>query len=111
MTKTTLPTNGVLYNQHETDIARHRFGTICLAAFSWWGALQGFGPAIALKIIGDDLSTTPYVGNQPGAYSPTFFLFLIGWAPFCILAAYLIHRYAQINKQSNKHQTIIIAMA
>lgn len=28
-----------------TAVAQHRFGTSCLAAFSWWGALQGFGPA------------------------------------------------------------------
>jgi type IV secretory pathway TrbD component len=79
-----------------TDVARHRLGMSCLAAFSWWGALQGFGPAIALAITGDDPSTSPYLGNQPGSFSPAFFLFLVSWAPFFFLAAYLIYRSAKL---------------
>lgn len=75
---------------HAAAVARHRFGMSCLAAFSWWGALQGFGPAIAIAIQGDDPSTSVYMGNQPGSFSPAFFLFLISWAPFFLLAAYLI---------------------
>ncbi len=79
-----------------TDVARHRFGMSCLAAFSWWGALQGFGPAIAIAIKGDDPSTSTYLGNQPGPFSPAFFLFLVGWAPFFCLAAYLICRFTKL---------------
>nr|WP_290223542.1 hypothetical protein [Trichocoleus desertorum] len=78
------------------DVAKHRLGMSCLAAFSWWGALQGFGPAIAIAIKGDDLSTNAYLGNQPGSFSPAFFLFLIGWAPFFVLAAYLIRHFTKL---------------
>jgi len=35
---------------------QHGFGMSALAAFSWWGALQGFGPAIAIAIKGLDRS-------------------------------------------------------
>lgn len=83
-------------NNREADVARHRFGMSCLAGFSWWGALQGFGPAIAILINGDDLSTTAYVGNQPGPFSPAFFFFFIAWAPFFVLAAYLIRRFQKL---------------
>jgi hypothetical protein len=83
-------------NNCATDVARHRFGMSCLAAFSWWGALQGFGPAIAIAFKGDDPSTSAYLGNQPGPFSPAFFLFLVGWAPFFVLAAYLIRRFTKL---------------
>ena len=86
-----------LYHNRATAVSRHRFGMSCLAAFSWWGALQGFGPAIALAITGDDPSTDAYLGNQPGSFSPAFFLFLVGWAPFCFLAAYLIRRFKRLH--------------
>lgn len=79
-----------------TAVARHRFGMSCLAAFSWWGALQGFGPAISIAIQGDDPSTSAYLGNQPGSFSPAFFLFLVSWAPFFFLAAYLIRRFNKL---------------
>ena len=79
-------------SKHERDVARHRLGTSYLAAFSWWGALQGFGPAIFILINGDDLSTTPYVGNQQGSFTPAFFLFFVAWAPFFFFATYLIRR-------------------
>jgi len=65
-----------------TDVARHRLSMSCLAAFSWWGALQGFGPAIVIAIKGDDPSTSAYLGDQPGSFSPAFLFFLVGWAPF-----------------------------
>ncbi|MGR3274083.1 hypothetical protein ACSYAD_03125 [Acaryochloris marina NIES-2412] len=83
-------------NHREADVARHRLGMSCLAAYSWWGALQGFGPAIAILINGDDLSTTAYVGNQPGPFSPAFFLFFVAWVPFFVLAAYLIRRFQKL---------------
>ena len=83
-------------NNRETYVARHRFGMSCLAAFSWWGAFQGFGPAIFIMLNGDDLSTRAYLGNQPGPFSPAFFLFFISWAPFFFLAAYLIHRFNKL---------------
>ena len=78
-----------------TGLTLHRFGMSCLAAFSWWGALQGFGPAIPIALQGDDLSTSVYLGNQPGPFSLAFFLFLVGWAPFFFLAAYLIRRFTK----------------
>jgi hypothetical protein len=52
--------------------------------------------AIAIALKGDDLSTNAYVGNQPGSFSPAFFLFLVGWAPFFLLAAYLICRFTKL---------------
>ncbi len=79
-----------------TAVARHRFGMSCLAPFSWWGAMQGFGPAIPIAIQGDDPSTDADIGNQAGAFSPAFFLFLINWAPFFLLAAYLIRRSTKL---------------
>jgi NADH:ubiquinone oxidoreductase subunit 6 (subunit J) len=84
-------------HDHERNVARHRFGMSCLAAFSWWGAFQGFGPAIAISINGNDPSTSAYLGNQPGSFSPAFLLFLAGWAPFFFLAAYLIRRFAKLS--------------
>ncbi len=92
MARTTLSSE----SNRATDVARHRFGMSCLAAFSWWGALQGFGPAIAIALKGDDPSTHAYLGNQPGPFSPAFFLFLVGWAPFFLLAAYLIRRFTKL---------------
>ncbi len=89
-------TTSASYHNRATAVAQHRFGMSCLAAFSWWGALQGFGPAIALSITGDDPSTSAYLGNQPGSFSPAFFLFLVGWAPFFFLAAYLIRRFKKL---------------
>lgn len=83
-------------NHREADVARHRVGMSCLAGYSWWGALQGFGPAIAILINGDDLSTTAYVGNQPGPFSLTFVLFFVAWAPFFAFAAYLIRRFQKL---------------
>ena len=63
-----------------------------LAAFSWWGALQGFGPAIAIAIKGIDRSMAPYVGNRPGPYSPMIWQFFIGWAIWFGLGAWLWKR-------------------
>ncbi|BAY34587.1 hypothetical protein NIES2107_64920 [Nostoc carneum NIES-2107] len=83
-------------NHHETAVARHRFGMSCLAAFSWWGAIQGFGPGILIALKGDDPATSTYLGNQPGSFSPAFFFFLVGWAPFFFLAAYLIRRFNKL---------------
>lgn len=83
-------------NNRATDVARHRLGMSCLAAFSWWGALQGFGPGIVLALKGNDPSTSAYLGNQPGPFSPAFFFFLVGWAPFFFLAAYLIRRFTKL---------------
>jgi hypothetical protein len=80
------------------DVARHRFGMSCLAAFSWWGVFQGFGSAIVISVKGNDPSTGPYLGNQPGPFSPAFFLFFLGWAPFFCLAAYLIRRFTKLRQ-------------
>lgn len=86
------------WSNREADVARHRLGMSCLAAFSWWSALQGFGPALALIFNGDDLSTRAYVGNQPGSFSFTFVLFFVSWAPFFGLAAYLIRRSKRLRQ-------------
>lgn len=71
-------------------LAVHRAGMSCIAAFCWWGALQGFAPAMLIAIRGDDYSTTAYVGNQPGAFTADFFLFLLLWGPFVFLAMRLM---------------------
>ena len=79
---------------HRADgVARHRVGMTFLGAFSWWGALQGFGPAIGIAIKGPDLSTTPYVGDLPGPFSSYFYLFLVAWLPLFALAVFLVRRY------------------
>lgn len=77
------------------SVAQHRFTMLFLAAFSFWGALQGFGPAIGIAINGVDRTATPYVGDQPGPFTPFFFAFLVGWAPSFLLAAYLLRRHAR----------------
>lgn len=74
-------------------LAQHRFGMTFLGAFSWWGALQGFGPAIGIAVKGPDMSTAAYVGDRPGPYSPYVLFFLIGWVPILALAAFLVRRY------------------
>jgi hypothetical protein len=74
-------------------VARHRIGMTFLGAFSWWGALQGFGPAIGHAVKGPDMSTTPYVGDQPGPYANYFVFFLVGWVPILAIGAFLIRRY------------------
>ena len=74
-------------------VARHRVGMTFLGAFSWWGALQGFGPAIGYAIKGPDLSTTPYVGDRPGPFAAYFVLFLVAWVPLVALAVVLIRRF------------------
>ena len=76
-------------------VRRHRFAMMTLVAFSWWGALQGFGPAIGIALVGDDPSVTPYVGDQPGPFTFVFFAFLIGWAPAFVVAALLARRWAR----------------
>jgi len=73
-------------------LAIHRTGMSCIAAFCWWGALQGFAPALLISIRGDDVSTTAYVGNQPGPFTVDFFVFLLAWAPFVFLAMHLMRR-------------------
>lgn len=72
-------------------VAQHRFAMLFLVAFSWWGALQGFGPALGRWVVGDDPSTRAYVGHLPGDFSPAFFGFLVSWAPAFVVAA-LLHR-------------------
>ncbi len=83
----------VVLGARASGVARHRFGMSFLAAFSWWGALQGFGPAIGHAIKGVDQSTTPYVGDRPGPFTPFFFLFLVGWGLPFLLGAYFVRRF------------------
>jgi hypothetical protein len=72
----------------KAGIAQHGFGMSFLAAFSWWGALQGFGPAIGIAIQGIDRSIAPYIGNRPGPYSPMIWQFLVGWGLCFALGAW-----------------------
>jgi hypothetical protein len=74
-------------------VAHHRIGMGILSAFSWWGALQGFGPAIGILVKGTDPSTTPYVGDRPGPFTPMIFFFLVPWAACFAIAAWLVRRY------------------
>lgn len=76
-------------------VARHRLSMLFLGAFSWWGALQGFGPAIGRALAGDDLSTDAYTGHLPGGFSPAFFAFLIPWTPAFLAAAVMYRRFAK----------------
>lgn len=78
---------------HERSVARHRVGMTFLAAFSWWGAMQGFGPAIGMAIRGPDMSTLPYLGDRPGPYAPYVLFFLVAWVPLLVLAVYLVRRF------------------
>ena len=77
------------------SVAQHRFAMLFLAAFAWWGAFQGFGPALGRAFAGDDMSTAPYVGHLPGDFSPAFFGFLVVWAPAFVIAAFLHRRFAR----------------
>ncbi len=85
----------VLVGRMPPSIAQHRAAMLFLAAFSWWGALQGFGPALGRLFMGDDLGTAAYTGHLRGSFSPTFFAFLIGWAPFFVAAAWTSRRFAR----------------
>jgi MFS family permease len=69
---------------------QHRFVILFLAAFSWWGALQGFGPALVIAVMGVDNNAVTYTGNLPGEFKASFFLFLLAWLPPFIVAAYLM---------------------
>ena len=80
-------------NLADFGIHQHRIGILSLVAFSWWGALQGFGPGLAITIMGVDNSNTDYMGNLPGDFSPQFLYFLLAWLPFCLVALYLIRRF------------------
>ena len=74
-------------------VAHHRIGMGVLSAFSWWGALQGFGPAIGILVKGVDTSTTPYVGDRPGPFTPMGFFFLIPWAACFVIAGLIVRRF------------------
>ncbi len=74
---------------------QHRFIILFLAAFSWWGALQGFGPALVIAVAGVDNSATTYTGNLPGEFKASFFLFLLAWLPPFVVAAYLMRVFKQ----------------
>lgn len=60
----------------------HRIGMLSMISFSWWGAFQGFGPAIGIRIFGVNNSISTYTGNLPGYYSHSFFFFLLPWLFF-----------------------------
>ena len=81
-----------LDDDRRARVARHRIGMIFLAAFSWWGAFQGFGPAIGIALRGADASTAPYRGGAPGPFTPLFWVFLATWAPVFLLGGYLVRR-------------------
>lgn len=76
----------------------HRFHLLLLAAFSWWGAAQGFGPGIGIALGGVG-PVTPYVGDQPGRFSLAFVVFLVGWAPAFLVAGWMLRRYRASERQ------------
>ena len=80
-------------NRADFGLHQHRFNILCLVAFSWWGAMQGFGPGLAIALTGVDNSVASYTGHLPGDFSPQFFYFLIAWLPFFLIAVYLIRRF------------------
>lgn len=66
-------------------LSRHKMIMGLLGGFSWWGALQGFGPAIGIAFVGVNRSMEPYRGDQPGPFSPSFLVYLLVWAlPFLV---------------------------
>lgn len=77
---------------------QHRFGMLSLAAFSWWGALQGFGPTLVMRLTGANSGANVYTGNLPGNFSPDFFLFLLAWLPPFLIAVYLMWHYGRVKK-------------
>jgi hypothetical protein len=83
-------------------IMQHGFGMSFLAAFSWWGAVQGFGPAMAIAVKGIDRSMAPYVGDRPGPYSPMIWQFLIGWGVWFALGAWLWRRTRARRQRSER---------
>ncbi|MBV1869629.1 MAG: hypothetical protein KUG76_01880 [Gammaproteobacteria bacterium] len=80
-------------NIADFGVHQHRVSILSLAAFSWWGALQGFGPGLVIAIMGVDNSSTDYEGNLPGDFSLQFLYFLLAWLPFCLIALYLIRHF------------------
>jgi|JYMV01.1.fsa_nt_gi hypothetical protein len=84
----------------ERNRALHRFHMIFLLVFCGWASLQGFGPAIALRLTGVDNSIPVYTGNQPGDYGPGFWWFLLAWAPVFLLGLYLLRRFSRPIRQS-----------
>ncbi len=84
----------------QAGVARHRFAMLFLFAFSIWGALQGFGPAIgvALKGVADvskDGTPIVYTGDLPGAFSWRFVVYFVLWSPWFIGALLLARRFAR----------------
>ena len=77
------------------NVVEHRFNMLLLVGFSWWAALQGFGPALALQISGPGESPGQYLGDKPGSYDPAFWLYLLVWVPPFLLAAWLYRRFAR----------------
>jgi hypothetical protein len=84
-------------------VARHRWGMAALAAFTWWGAMQGFGPAVAGAVgrsehaPGHELpKTQPYAGDRyRPQFSPMFFRFFAGFAMFFVPGGLLVWRFAR----------------
>ncbi|MGE0791753.1 MAG: hypothetical protein AB7S26_39120 [Sandaracinaceae bacterium] len=78
-------------------LAVHRLSMLGLASFSWWGAAQGFGPALAYALRGVEAAAGPYVGDQPGPFRLQFLGYLAFWAPAFVIAALLYRRYARVS--------------
>ena len=76
-------------------VREHRFALLFLGAFCWWGAAQGFGPAIAMLFSDGPGAPAPYLGDQPGSFHPRFLVFLVGWLPAYALAGWLGWRAAR----------------
>lgn len=75
-------------------LIRHRRAMILLAGFSWWAALQGFGPAFAALWRSVESPAVRYRGDLPGNIDIGFFSFLLAWLP-PFAGVHLLARRAQ----------------
>ncbi len=84
--------------RREAKTLLHRYTMSFLLAFSGWAALQGFGPGITVLLQGVDNEVATYMGDKPGGYSHSFWLFLVVWLPFFIVGG-VIYRYFSVKRQ------------
>jgi len=83
----------------------HRFVMLALIAFSWWGAWQGFRPAIVAALAVGVTVQGPYTGDQPGPYSPAFWHFLRGWLPPLAAGAVLLGYFSRRRARTMREGT------
>jgi len=82
-------------DSREGRVDLHRFAMIALAAFSWWGAWQGFRPAVVRMLGMGAEAAAVYTGDQPGEYSTRFWWFLLYWLPWFVVGGLLTFYFKQ----------------